>query len=1028
MKKIALLLMIAASAVTAVAATDEGVSALLFTLTNGNTPQEDAGQNANVIAIDLNATDSIGFSADSTLFVFYHNNEKTTLAVNDVESMTYSKDMPKNLTVTYADAKATVVNPYYLDGVSSTIDGAYVTINNTDTTTERTVVLTGSTTDGGFTYNGKYKTTISLDGVSITSTKGAAIDIECGKRIALEIKKGTVNTLVDCEGGKQKAALYCKGHMEIDKAGTLNVTGNSKHAISAKEYVQLKKAEGTINILGSKSDGIHCGQYFVGNGYTVNISNIAGDGIQAEAETLDAGETWEEDYLNGSMLIQGGTYNISVSADDCDALKADTTITINSAKQTTSLTLTTTGAADKGIKSKGSINISESTIQITQSGSKIIASDDVSYATAIKATDDVNITAGTITIENTADGGKGVSADGNINISGDATVLNITANGTGGTYELDGTEQAEQTEQTVSYKMYFAKPASASQGFGPNQGSQGWSNLYLYKGTSQNSGTLVATLTTTETVNGTTYYTYDFSSDYSSTYYLKSDNVTSRGTTYQVATNTFTVADGGYYLTISGSYNTNTISGYRIYSYSTASSATAGADLEESGETYNAICIKADNKLTIDGGTLTLINNGDMSKSMKADYVVINGGDITSTIKGSLYVNGADASYCSSVKCDYFTGNGGKVTFNASNGYACRGISADYDITINGGTYNITNSCNGYVSSVDHYTAKALKCDNTINLIGGDITITMTGTGGKGIKAGTNATGTTFVMGDSNSKTGPSLTVTTTGSALATGTSSSSQQGGFGGMQQSSGADSKAIKSMGTVNIYGGQLLVSTSTDGAEGLESKTGINIYGGNHYFKCYDDCINSAGIIDFKGGNTVCYSYNNDAVDSNYGRSGAITISGGNVFSYTTKGSPEEGLDCDNNSYITITGGIAVSAGAAQGGGGSSSGSQSVGSSSQGYYLGSSPSSYSAGTYYTLCNTSGTPICTYVFDGNCSNSLSLLTAPNLGKGSITVKSGSKKPTAYDSSVSNLSGSEVFFINPTVETTGTAATLTAK
>jgi hypothetical protein len=122
------------------------------------------------------------------------------------------------------------------------------------------------------------------------------------------------------------------------------------------------------------------------------------------------------------------------------------------------------------------------------------------------------------------------------------------------------------------------------------------------------------------------------------------------------------------------------------------------------------------------------------------------------------------------------------------------------------------------------------------------------------------------------------------------------------------------------------------------------------------------------------------------------------------------------------MVITGGIAVSAGGAQGGG-----SNSVGSSSQGYYLGSSPSSYANGTYYTLCNTSGTPICTYRFEAGVSNALSLLTASNLGTGSITVKSGTSKPTAYTSSVANADGTEVFFINPTVTTSGTAATVTA-
>ena len=165
----------------------------------------------------------------------------------------------------------------------------------------------------------------------------------------------------------------------------------------------------------------------------------------------------------------------------------------------------------------------------------------------------------------------------------------------------------------------------------------------------------------------------------------------------------------------------------------------------------------------------------------------------------------------------------------------------------------------------------------------------------------------------------------------------------------------------------------------------------------------------------------------MDSNYGRSGAITISGGNLFAYSGARSPEEGIDCDNNSYITVTGGSAISAGGSQGGGGMGS-SSSIGSASHGYYLGSSPSSYSSTYYYTLCNTSGEAICTYRFEKNVSNSLSLLTAPNLGTGSITVKQGTSEPTSASIIVKSTTDAPVFWITPEVSTTSTAATITAK
>jgi len=611
---------------------------------------------------DVTAIDSICFTADGTSLIIQPVDDAAPVSIlrSEITDIRYisSDDCPSKLKIAYDGSSATIHNPYFLSGVSVSTDGAYVTVNNTNTSAEYTTELTGTTTDGAFTYNGSYKTTIVLAGVSITSSRGAAVDIECGKRVALELKKSTVNTLVDSSDGSQKAALYCKGHLEIDKSGTLSVTGRTAHAISAKEYIKLKKSDGIINIVSAVKDGIHCKQYFMGNGFTVNIDKVGDDGIQSELD----GEANDDDIVDGTLIINGGTYCIinstNASMDDSDVQSA------------------------KGLNADGNMQLN----------------------------------AGTITISMTGTAGKGIRVDG--------------------TY-TQGTE-------------------------------------------------------------------------------------------------------GG------------------------------------------------------DGPTLTVSTTG--------------------------------AAYTSSSSS---TGGGG------------------------GGWWG-----------------------------GGP------GGGGPG--------------------------------------------GGGGGWGQNSNQSSaKAIKVQGAVTIYGGTSIITTTKDGAEGLESKTSVDIAGGTHYFKCYDDCINSSGIIRFSGGNTVCYSYGNDAVDSNYGKKGAITIAGGNIFAYSTKGTPEEGLDCDNNSYITITGGIGISAGGSQGGGGGwggSSSSQSVGSSTQGYYLGSSPSSYPSTYYFTLFNTEDTAICTYKFEASVSNSLSLLTAPNLGKGTVTVKYSSSAPSASSAQVMNAQGTPVFFIAPTVTTKGTTASVTAK
>ena len=317
-------------------------------------------------AVSTAAIDSLEFSDDGSVLKIVGKDGKLVEIGASGISLSYG-EMPAEFTVEYNGTTASVVNPFLLEGVTATVAGADVTVNNSNVSTEYSFTLSGETTDGSFIYNGEYKATFVLNGLSITSTKGAAIDIECGKRIAMELKKGTVNALIDCSGGKQKAALYCKGHLEIDKSGTLNVTGNTKHAISANEYIQLKKSEGSINILGAVSDGIHCGQYFLSNGYTVSIKNIGGDGIQAE---LSEDDPYEEDYPDGSVTIQGGTYDIEVTATEASAIKADTDITINSSKMPTVITILATGDDGRGIDANGNVTISDdgTEVKITNSG------------------------------------------------------------------------------------------------------------------------------------------------------------------------------------------------------------------------------------------------------------------------------------------------------------------------------------------------------------------------------------------------------------------------------------------------------------------------------------------------------------------------------------------------------------------------------------------------------------------------------------------------------------------------------------
>lgn len=292
--------------------------------------------------------------------------------------------------VKWSGSKATVTIPAGITDVKATIDGANVSITSTTTSTEYTYRLSGTSSDGSLTLYGDYKLTLQLAGLSLTNAHGgAAIDVECGKRIAVVLAKGTRNTLADAAKGSQKATLYFKGHAEFEDHGVLNVTGNLKHAICAKEYMELKASTGTINIHGAVGDGLHCGKgkannehnYFMMKGGNVNIMNVGGDGIDSD------------DY--GTVSIEGGAISINV-ADGATGLKADSVLTVRGG----TVNIAVKGNDSEGLRSRYRTTISGGRIDVavTGNGSKGIKGKRYTEEATVLNGGDVTISGGEVNI------------------------------------------------------------------------------------------------------------------------------------------------------------------------------------------------------------------------------------------------------------------------------------------------------------------------------------------------------------------------------------------------------------------------------------------------------------------------------------------------------------------------------------------------------------------------------------------------------------------------------------------------------
>ena len=348
------------------------------------------------------------------------------------ENTTGSTTMDETLVkVTFDGSTATVDIPSNLKSeVTATVDGAYVEINNNNTSEELEFTLSGESDNGGFTYNGQYKTTFNLNGLTLASQRGGAIDIQCGKRIAMILEEGTTNTLSDYAQGTQKACLNCKGHLEMKGSGTLNVTGNLNHAIKTKEYLELKKSVGSINILDAAGDAIHAGQYYLQSGGTVSItSTTKGDGIQVESLTLDDDITSDPDEENnGQIIIKDGVINIEMANEDCKAIKCDSLITISGG----TFTITASGKGSRGIQTDKDMVIGEenatTTINIAATGGLCTNEDhedDPHRCMGIKVDGNLTVNAGTITVTNTGTKSRGIKVGGIYTKNGGTVNANV---------------------------------------------------------------------------------------------------------------------------------------------------------------------------------------------------------------------------------------------------------------------------------------------------------------------------------------------------------------------------------------------------------------------------------------------------------------------------------------------------------------------------------------------------------------------------------------------------------------------------
>ena len=353
------------------------------------------------------------------------------------------------------------------------------------------------------------------------------------------------------------------------------------------------------------------------------------------------------------------------------------------------------------------------------------------------------------------------------------------------------------------------------------------------------------------------------------------------------------------------------------------SASTTAIDIESKGNAY--LVVNGTNKVK-DGttedhkGTIyskgKLFICGDGSLEVYGTYKNgIHGKSNIVIDKGvNLYVNSTANNGIKAGDNMFINGGIINVEVSANGGKA---INGDANITINGGRTTVIATGNGTWEADETLTyggdtkaAAGIGSDGIFYMNGGELYAKATGSGDKGIKADLEG----YITG------GKIRIITEGGLYYSNGTTEShNYTGNTDNLPAAYTSSPKGMKigtkeedgttttTYGVLQISGGDIMIRTSGNNAEGMESKGTLDVSGGTVLVYAHDDAINSTDDMTISGGTVVAVGTNNDAIDAN----GNMYLKGGTIIACGANGA-EAGIDINEQKKLYITGGYILAIG--------------------------------------------------------------------------------------------------------------------
>lgn len=282
------------------------------------------------------------------------------------------------------------------------------------------IILQGSSNNGSLKIyavdqdddNAEKKIKLTLNGVSLLSDRGPAINYQKGKRMYLHLQDGTDNSLEDCaaysddiyyldpEGADdedRKGCFFSEEAIIVSGHGRLEIKGNYRHGMSVDNDFYMRPGP-TLLLTKAEKNNLHCNDEIHITGgyiYTMNVAN-GGKGIKTDSTII---------FDGGRLIVNTtGTYGRDDDGDQESpkGIKADCDISINSGN----ITIRSLGQCEgsEGLESKQKITINGGELNV------------MAYDDAINAATDLIVNNGTVWCLSKHN--DGIDSNGSILING----------------------------------------------------------------------------------------------------------------------------------------------------------------------------------------------------------------------------------------------------------------------------------------------------------------------------------------------------------------------------------------------------------------------------------------------------------------------------------------------------------------------------------------------------------------------------------------------------------------------------------